>query len=85
VAEGVEYDRYKGVTEMMPYAKAVSAKSHEFDEDGNEIHTDYVRMLRIVTDAGYQGHLGVEYEGSKHSEPDGILLTKRLIERVQAS
>ncbi|MDF1839051.1 MAG: sugar phosphate isomerase/epimerase [Planctomycetota bacterium] len=76
------YDRYRGVEELMPYAKAVSAKSHEFDSDGNEIHTDYTRMLGIVLNAGYTGHIGVEYEGSKHSESEGILLTKQLIERV---
>lgn len=76
------YDRYQGVTELMPYAKAVSAKSHEFDGDGNEIHTDYTRMLGIVQDAGYRGYIGVEYEGSKHSEAEGIMLTKNLIERV---
>lgn len=76
------YDRYRGVEELMPYAKAVSAKSHEFDDEGNEIHTDYTRMLSIVLAAGYKGHIGVEYEGSKHSESEGILLTKQLIERV---
>ncbi len=76
------YDRYRGVAELMPYAKAVSAKSHEFDGEGNEIHTDYFRMLGIVLDAGYGGYIGVEYEGSKHSEAQGIVLTKSLIERV---
>ncbi|MBL4771603.1 MAG: sugar phosphate isomerase/epimerase, partial [Planctomycetes bacterium] len=70
------YDRYRGVSELMPYAKAVSAKSHEFDDAGNEVHTDYVRMLKIVLDAGYGGYIGVEYEGSKHSESEGIHLTK---------
>jgi L-ribulose-5-phosphate 3-epimerase len=50
---------------MMPFAKAVSAKSNDFDADGNEIHTDYHRMMRIVLDAGYRGYVGVEYEGSK--------------------
>ncbi len=80
-----EYDRYQGVTELMPYAKAVSAKSHDFDGAGNEIHTDYARMLGIVRNAGYKGHIGVEYEGSKHSEAQGILLTKKLIQRVLAS
>jgi L-ribulose-5-phosphate 3-epimerase len=55
------YDRYRGVEELMPYAKAVSAKSHDFDEGGNEIHTDYVRMMEIVLDAGYRGYVGIEY------------------------
>lgn len=76
------YDRYTGVKELMPFAKAVSAKSHDFDENGNETATDYERMLRIVKDAGYTGWIGVEYEGSRLSPRDGSLATKRLIERV---
>ena len=59
------YDRYKGVAEMMPFAKAVSAKSHDFDESGNETATDYRRMLKIVVDAGYRGRVGIEYEGDR--------------------
>jgi L-ribulose-5-phosphate 3-epimerase len=77
------YDRYLGVREMMPFAKAVSAKSNDFDAEGNEIHTDYRRMMRIVLDAGYRGYVGVEYEGSKVDEPEGIRLTKALLERVR--
>ncbi|MEO9511043.1 MAG: TIM barrel protein [Flavobacteriaceae bacterium] len=74
-----EYDRYKGITELMPFAKAVSAKSHDFDEQGNEINTDYVRMIKIVKDAGYSGYIGVEYEGKELSEEEGILATKNLV------
>lgn len=81
---GKEYDRYRGVTELMPFAKAVSAKSHDFDADGNETHTDYARMMKIVIDAGYHGYVGIEYEGGTLSETDGILATKRLLERVRA-
>jgi sugar phosphate isomerase/epimerase len=77
-----EYDRYKGVQELMPFAKAVSAKSHEFNEAGEEIHTDYHRMMKIVTDAGYHGYVGIEYEGPTLSEPDGIRATKELMEKV---
>ncbi len=78
------YDRYQGVRELMPFAKAVSAKSHDFDEQGNETRTDYLRMLRIVIDAGYRGYVGVEYEGDRLPEPDGIRATKVLLERVRA-
>lgn len=81
---GKQYDRYQGVTELMPFAKAVSAKSHDFDENGNEIHTDYFRMMKIVLDAGYRGYVGIEYEGNKISEPEGIRATKRLLERVRS-
>ncbi len=77
------YDRYQGVEELMPFAKAVSAKSHEFDEEGNEKRTDYHKMMQIVLDAGYQGFVGIEWEGGGVSEPEGILATKRLLERVR--
>jgi len=79
-----EYDRYQGVADMMPFAKGVSAKSHDFDEQGNEIHTDYRRMLKIVLSAGYRGHIGIEYEGERLSEQDGIRRTKALLEKVRA-
>ena len=58
------YDIYKGVKELMVHAKAVSAKSHDFDANGNETEIDYVHMLQIVKDAGYTGYVGVEYEGT---------------------
>ncbi len=76
------YDRYLGVEQLMAFAKAVSAKSHEFDEKGNEVRTDYLRMMRIVLDAGYTGYVGIEYEGETMSEHEGILSTKKLLERV---
>jgi sugar phosphate isomerase/epimerase len=79
---GKTYDRYQGVTELMPFAKAVSAKSHDFDEKGNEIHTDYRRMMKIVLDAGYRGYVGIEYEGRKLDEYAGIRATKKLLEAV---
>ena len=75
-----EYDKYKGVTELMPFAKAVSAKSYNFDEQGNETKIDYPRMLQIVKDAGYEGFIGVEYEGRDLSEADGIMATKKLLQ-----
>ena len=78
-----EYDRYLGVTELMPFAKAVSAKSYDFDEAGNETKIDYLKMMAIVLKAGYHGYVGIEYEGSKLSEFDGIKATKKLLERCQ--
>ena len=83
VDKTTEYDRYQGVKELMPFAKGVSAKSHDFDADGNETRTDYRRMLKIVLDAGYRGDIGIEYEGNKLSEPDGIRATKKLLEKVR--
>ena len=84
LGNGQAYDRYRGVAEMMPFARACSDKSYDFDKDGNETTIDYRRMMRIVYGAGYAGWLGVEYEGERMSEPDGIRATKRLIERVWA-
>ncbi len=83
LGEGKTYDRYQGVTELMPFAKGVSAKSHDFDAQGNEVHTDFAKMMRIVLKAGYSGFVGIEYEGTKLSEPDGIRATKKLLEKVR--
>ena len=63
----------------MLYAKAVSAKSYEFDADGNETGTDFYKMMKIVKDAGFTGFVGVEYEGEELSEEKGILATKALL------
>lgn len=80
-----EYDRYQGVSDLMPFAKAVSAKSHVFDAEGNESEIDYFRMMKIVLEAGYHGHVGIEWEGNTPDEYEGIRLTKRLLERVRES
>lgn len=85
IGNGKEYDRYKGVDELMPYARGVSAKSHDFDKDGNETHTDYQRMLDIVVQQhGFRGHIGIEYEGGKLSEDDGIRATQELLVRERS-
>lgn len=77
------YDRYEGVRELMPYAKAVSAKTYDFDEHRNETTIDYPRMMKIVLDAGYHGYVGIEYEGKNLPEPDGIRASLKLLERVR--
>jgi hydroxypyruvate isomerase len=66
----------------MPYAKAVSAKSHDFDDAGNETHTDYLKMMKIVVDAGYHGYVGIEFEGGG-DEHAGVRATQKLLERVR--
>lgn len=79
-----KYDIYTGVEELMPFAKGVSAKSHDFDPvTGDETTKDYRRLLSIVMKANYHGYIGIEYEGSKLSEPDGIRATKKLLERLR--
>jgi sugar phosphate isomerase/epimerase len=79
-----EYDRYQGVADLMPFAKAVSAKSHDFDGFGEESSKDYRRLMRTVLDAGYHSWVGIEYEGNRLAERDGIARTLALLQRLQA-
>jgi L-ribulose-5-phosphate 3-epimerase len=81
ISDTEEYDRYKGVAELMPFAKGVSAKSNDFDDKGNEVRIDYARMLKIVLDAGYKGFIGIEYEGDRLSEAEGVRATLDLLKR----
>ena len=77
-----EYDRYKGTAELMPFAKGVSAKTFDFDAQGNDTLIDYARMMKIVKDSGFKGIAGIEYEGETTEEYEGIRKTKALLERV---
>jgi len=77
-----DYDRYQGVKELMPFAKGVSAKSHDFNKQGEEIHTDFLKIMRIVKTAGYTGYVGIEYEGHKLNEIEGIKATQALLQKV---
>lgn len=79
----VWYDRYLGMASLMPFAKAVSAKSHDFDKDGNETKTDFLKVMQIVKDAGYRGWVGIEYEGGKLGEYEGVKATKALLEKCR--
>jgi len=81
----IAYDFYKGVEEMMPKAFAVSAKSNDFDENGDEKTIDYMKMLKIVKSFGYTGYIGVEYEGERLSEVEGIKATRDLLIKVGQS
>lgn len=78
-----EYDRYKGVEELMRFAKAVSAKTHDFDEKGEETTKDYRRLMKIVLAAGFHSWVGIEYEGDRLPEREGIAGTLRLLQRVR--
>jgi len=89
----LEYDRYEGVRKMMPYARGISAKTHKFDANGNETEIDYLRMFRIIKDAGFKGYVGIEYEGGLYNMFDpssghlpsveGIKATHALLEKVK--
>lgn len=76
------YDKYKGVDEMMPFAKGVSSKAFEFDENGNEPNIDFKRMLEIVKKHQFNGYVGIEYEGDNTDEDQGIRNTIALLQRV---
>jgi sugar phosphate isomerase/epimerase len=83
ISASEEYDRYKGVAELMPFARGVSAKSYAFDERGEETTIDFARMLKIVLDSGYSGYVGIEFEGDGVSEREGIRKTQALLERLR--
>ncbi len=78
-------DIYDAIARMMPFAKGVSAKSYDFGSDGRETTLDFARILKIVTDAGYNGYVGIEYEGSRLGEPEGIKATKTLLESIRGA
>ncbi len=79
------YDRYLGVKELMPFAKGVSAKSEKFDEQGEEVNSDYHRLMRIVMEAGYRGFVGIEYEGAQYPDrKGGVLATKKLLDKCMS-
>lgn len=84
ISKGVVYDRYQGARELMPFAKAVSAKSYDFDRRGNETTINFLQMLKIVTDHGYRGYVGIEYEGKRLDEYTGIEHTLRLLQRCRS-
>ena len=76
-----EYDKYQGMAELMPYAKAVSAKSYDFDSNGEESTIDFKRIIDITKEFNYDGYYGIEYEGLNLGENKGIIKTKKLLER----
>ena len=79
------YDRYQGMSELMPFAKALSAKSHAFDEQGNETRSDFFRMIEIAKENQYSGYVGIEFEGTIDSEEEGIIKTKNLLDKAIAA
>jgi sugar phosphate isomerase/epimerase len=84
IGGGQQYDRYLGVAELMPYAKAVSAKTHDFnDATGEETTKDYHRLMKIVMDAGFHSWVGIEYEGNRLPEREGIARTLTLLKKVR--
>jgi sugar phosphate isomerase/epimerase len=79
------YDRYQGMSELMPFAKALSAKSHAFNEQGNETQSDFFRMIEIAKKSQYSGYVGIEFEGTMDSEEERIIKTKNLLDKAIAA
>ncbi len=76
-----DYDKYQGVKDMLPWAKAVCAKVHKIKANGEAEATDFLKMLQIIKDGGFKGYLGIEFEG--HNDPvAGVLGTKKLIQKT---
>lgn len=78
-----EIDRYAGMKRLLPWAKGISATARTFGADGNELETDYFRMMKIVLDSGYRGHITIDYRGESLDEYAGIGAAKALLGRVQ--
>ena len=76
------YDRLQGIKELMPYAKSLSVKSFEFDENGNETTMDFAKLFEIIQASGYDGYMGIEYEGDSLPSKEGIKKTRDLVEKV---
>jgi len=79
------YDRYQGISEMLPYARGVSAKSYDFSPQGDETIIDYGKILKMVKDSNFSGYVGIEYEGHRLSESEGIVATKKLLKSTWAN
>ncbi|OHB65667.1 MAG: hypothetical protein A2Y77_17465 [Planctomycetes bacterium RBG_13_62_9] len=75
------YDRYKGMAELLPFAKGVSAKSYDFDANGEQPLMDHQRLIGLVKASGYKGYIGIEFEGNTQPEEEGIHKTKALLEK----
>ena len=75
-------DPYGGTEAMMPWSDGVSAKSHDFDQDGNEVGFDYVRLMKTVVDSGFTGIVSIEYEGKELPPVEGVRATQKLLERL---
>lgn len=73
-----EYDYYKGFAELIGSAKGVSVKAMHFDSTGNEPNLNFHKFFKIMKEGGYDGYLGVEYEGNDLPSREGILKTKAL-------
>ena len=77
-----QYDRYQGIAELLPFAKGLSAKSEEFSENGEEKNCDFGMIMKLARKSGFAGYVGIEYAGKTLSEPDGIMATRKLLEKV---
>jgi sugar phosphate isomerase/epimerase len=75
------YDIYKGIQQLLPYAKGVSAKTYDFDRNGEQPLMDYKRLIGIVKASGFKGYIGIEYEGINQPEDEGVRNTQKLLKK----
>jgi sugar phosphate isomerase/epimerase len=80
-------DIYDAIDLLMTDAKAVSAKCYDFDDQtGLETTLDYPRLIEIVADKhDYTGYIGVEYEGRRQGEFDGIRACNELLKKLRTA
>lgn len=82
VEQGIFYDPYIGVAELMPYAKGVSAKSMGFDNEGKDTTIDFHKMMQIVAAFEFEGYVGIEWGGGygrKMDPEEAVKATKALL------
>ena len=75
------YDIYKGIQQLLPYAKGVSAKTYDFGSNGEQPLMDYKRLIDIVKVSGFKGYIGIEYEGINQPEDEGVRNTQKLLKK----
>ncbi len=82
---GPNQDRFESVRKMLPYSKGVSFKCFDFGPDGKETRFDMDKMMKIVAASDYKGYVGIEYEGEKTPEMEGIAAGKKYLDKFFAS
>ena len=77
-----EYDRQKGMRELLPHSKGISIKSFDFDKDGYESKMDYPALFKIMKQSKYNDFFAIEYEGHNLDSRTGVQKTKALADKM---
>ena len=85
-----EFARNKHCFSCQPYEKILKGEAEYVGTGGygQDIYIVqklfiYYKIMKIVKDSGFNGYIGIEYEGDKLSEEEGIRKTKALLEKVR--